>query len=90
MDVVKQEIEKMREMGVIEPSRSPYSLPLLLIRKSDSSYRPVIEFRQLNKVTVFDAEPNSETLLAGIGPDKYLSKLDYYKRYWQIKMKPED
>ena len=36
------------------------------MRKSHSSYRPVIDFRRLNKITVFDAEPmpNPEIIFA--------------------------
>ncbi len=92
LGVVKQEVEKMREMGVIEPSHSPYSSPLLLIRKSDSTYRPVVDFRQLNKVTKFDAEPmpNPDTILAEVGQNRYWSKLDFCKGYWQIRMELED
>lgn len=62
------------------------------MRKSNSTYRPVIEFRQLNKVTVFDAEPmpNSETILAEEGQDRYVSKLNLSKGYWQLPLRQED
>ena len=92
LGVVKEEVYKMKELGIIEHSRSPYSSPLLLVRKSDSSYRPVIDFRRLNKITVFDAErmPNPEIIFAKIGQDKFLSKLDFCKGYWQIPIKIED
>ena len=78
----------MKELGIIEH----YSSPLLLVRKSDSSYRPVIDFRRLNKITVFGVNPmpNSEIIFAKVGQDKFLSKLDFCKGYWQIPMKIED
>ena len=44
-------------LGVIEHSNSAYNSPLLFVKKSDGSLRPVIDFRQLNKATQFDAEP---------------------------------
>ena len=75
----------MREVGVIEPSRLPYSSPLMLVKKkSDSTFRPVIDCRRLNKVTVFDAEPiqNLEIIFAKVGQNKYLSKFDFCKGYW--------
>ena len=53
LGMVEHEDEKMREVGVIEPSRLPYSFPLLLVKKADSTFRPDIDFRRLNKVTVF-------------------------------------
>ena len=45
-----------------------------------------IDFRKLNKVTVFDAEPmpDPEEIFAKIGQSKYFSKVDLCKGYWQI------
>src|SRR5688572_17535504 len=91
-DVVEQEIEQMLEMGIIEPSESPYSSPLLLIRKKDHTFRPVIDFRKLNRVTKFDGEPigNPEMIFAKIASDQYLSKLDFCKGFWQIPVREQD
>ena len=56
IDMVKEEIKQMLQMDVIEPSNSPYCAPLLLVRKKDDTFRPVIDFRQLNRITRFDSE----------------------------------
>ena len=82
----------MLNLGVIEPSKSPFCSPLLLIKKSDGSFRPVIDFRQLNQATVFDAEPipNPEELYAKMAKDKFFSTFDFCKGYWQIPMKLVD
>ena len=47
----------MLRIGVIVPSMSLYCSPLLLVKKPDGNNRPVVDFRQLNRATVFDAEP---------------------------------
>ena len=90
--VVEDEVRKMLASGVVEPSSSPYCAPLLLVRKSDGSNRPVVDFRLLNKATVFNAEPmpNPEAIFASLSGDKFFSKLDFTKGYWQIPMKDED
>ena len=90
--VVEDEVRKMLASGVVEPSCSPYCAPLLLVRKSDGSNRPVVDFRLLNKATVFNAEPmpNPEAIFATLSGDKFFSKLDFTKGYWQIPMKEED
>ena len=57
--VMETDIQDMLDLGVIEPSISPYSSPIVLVPKKDGSVRFCIDFRKLNKVTEFDAEPMS-------------------------------
>ena len=56
-EIMDSEIDEMIELGVIEPSISPYSAPIVLVPKKDGSVRFCIDFCKLNKVTEFDAEP---------------------------------
>jgi hypothetical protein len=76
----------MLDQGVIEPSNSPYSSPVVLVKKKDGTNRFCIDFRQLNKITIFDAEPmpDMESVLSKLAGHKYISKLDLSKGYWQI------
>ena len=60
IDTVRDEIENMLKLGVIEPSTSPYSSPIVIVKKEDGSNRFCIDFRALNRVTIFDAEPMSD------------------------------
>ncbi|MCG8096943.1 MAG: DDE-type integrase/transposase/recombinase [Candidatus Thiodiazotropha endolucinida] len=87
-DVMEKEIQDMLDLGVIEPSISPYSSPVVLVPKKDGSVRFCIDFRKLNKVTEFDAEPmpNMEEVINRMSGHKYFSKLDLSKGYWQVKM----
>ena len=89
---IETEVKKMTTMGIIEPSKSPFCSPLLLIKKSDGSLRPVVDFRLLNRATVFDAEPmpNPEEIYAKLNKGKYFSTFDFCKGYWQIPMNIDD
>ena len=90
--LVEDELKAMLAMGVIERTSSPYSAPVLLVKKSDGRMRFCIDFRRLNKVLIFDAEPmpDVEGMFAKLHGAQYFSKLDLAKGYWQIPMEPAD
>ena len=91
-DVVKEEIPKMLKADVIEKSDSPFSTPVVLVRKPDGSARFCLDFRATNKRTVFDAEPMPlpEDIFAKLRGDKYYSKIDICKGFSQIPMSQRD
>lgn len=90
--VVEEEVSKMLEAGIIEESDSPYNSPIVLVKKKDNTVRFCIDFRALNRITIFDAEPMpvAEDIFAKLAGDMYFSKLDLAKGYWQIPLRPED
>ena len=45
MEVMRNQINKLLEQGVIEPSTSPYSSPVFLVPKSDDKHRLVVDYR---------------------------------------------
>ena len=85
-DVMDSEIKEMLEQGVIEKSVSPYSSPVVLVPKKDGSVRFSFDFRKLNKVTEFDAEPmpNMEEVINRMSEHKFFTRMDCSKGYWQV------
>lgn len=81
-----RELDKMLRDGVVEPSSSPWSSPVLLVRKSDNTYRFVVDYRKLNSVTQKDAYPLPyvNAILDKLRNARYLSSLDLKSAYWQI------
>jgi hypothetical protein len=86
VDTVNEEVNKMLDIGVIEMSDSPYSSPIVLVAKKDNTFRFCVDFRKLNSITVFDAEPmpDVDAMFAKLSGHKFFSRLDLSKGYWQV------
>ncbi|KAI5737969.1 hypothetical protein M8J77_001280 [Diaphorina citri] len=84
--VIHQEVDKMLAEGVIEPCTSPWSNPIVLVKKSNGEYRFCLDFRKLNEVTRKDNYPlpRIESILDRLRAAKYLSKIDLKAAYWNI------
>lgn len=90
-EAVNAEVDEMLKSGVIEPSKSPWCSPILLLKKPDGRYRFVVDFRQLNKVTERDAYPLPfvSATLDKLRNARFLSTLDIKSAYWQIPLSEE-
>lgn len=90
--IINQELDKMLKEGVVERSSSPWSSPVVLVRKSDGSHRFCVDFRKLNAVTKRDAYPLPYVrhILDKLRDARYLSSLDLKSAYWQVKVAAED
>ena len=81
-------IAEMSKQGVIEPSASPWSSPVVFVKKKDGSLQFCIDYRKLNDVTVKDSYPlpridDSVEALAGAS---WFSTLDLKSGYWQVEL----
>ncbi|XP_076044813.1 uncharacterized protein LOC143027412 [Oratosquilla oratoria] len=84
--VFKKEVETLFWQGILQRSFSPHSSPVVMVRKTDGSYRMAIDYRQLNSVTVFDAKPtcSMEEDLYKFSGARYISELKLCKAYYQV------
>lgn len=57
----RKEIEKivneLLENGFIQNSHSPYSSPVLMVKKKDGSWRMCVDYMKLNTLTIKDSYP---------------------------------
>ena len=87
---LKEELQQMEEMGIIRKSGSPYSSPVVVVKKKDGCNLICVDFRRLNKVTIIDPQPapSPADSFLGTREDRYFSKLDLTKGYHQIRIRP--
>lgn len=74
--------------GWIKPSTSPYSSPVLLVRKKTGDWRLCVDFRRLNALTVKNKYPLPiiEELLEELQGAQWFTTLDLCSGFHQIKM----
>lgn len=82
----REEVDTLLSQGIIRPSQSSHSSPVVMLRKPDGSYRMAIDYRILNSITEFHAEPmcNLEEDLHQFTGAKYFTELDLTKAYYQV------
>ena len=85
---ISSEVQRMLSEKIIEPSRSPWASPVLLVKKKDGTMRFCVDYRKLNLVTVKDVYPlpRIDDSLAALSTGRYFSTLDLLQGYHQIPM----
>ncbi|XP_054814737.1 uncharacterized protein LOC129315194 [Prosopis cineraria] len=91
-DVIEGLVKELLHTGVIQESSSPFSAPIVLVKKKDGIWRMCIDYRELNKKTVKNQYPIPlvEDLFDELSVAKWFTKLDLRAGYHQIRMVPQD
>jgi transposase InsO family protein len=92
LDEVKRQVTDLLAKGMIRPSTSPYSAPILFVGKKDGGLRMCIDYRGLNAVTVKNRYPlpRVDDLLDKLRGAAYFSSIDLQQGYNQIRIAESD
>ena len=93
---IKNELQRMLSMNIIQPSHSPYGSPCILVRKALEKGQPqpprfVVDYRRLNSDTLGDGYPipSVSNILDALSGGKLFAKLDLASGYWQVPINPK-
>ena len=90
-DAVRKELGKMEKAGIIKPSASAWSFPVVIVRKKDGKPRFCVDYRLLNRNMKPDKWPlpKIEEIFDDLEGGKVFSTLDLFSGYWQVRMAEE-
>jgi len=82
----------MIKAGVVEPSISPWTSNLVVVKKKDGSLRYCVDYRKINSVTRRDAYPlpRIDACLDALSGAKLYSAFDLRSSYHQMPMHEDD
>ena len=90
--VMRELLEPMLHNGIIKPTISDITYPVVLVKKKDGSFRFCVDFRRFNQRLVQDQYPLPliSDIHNSLGGSNYFSTIDMKSGYWQIPLHEDD
>lgn len=88
VEAVRSHLQELIDTGLIRESESPFSSPIVVVRKKNGQVRLCIDYRKLNLQTVRDAYalPRMDDTFTALSGSKWFSVLDLKSGYYQIEV----
>ncbi|SAL95385.1 hypothetical protein, partial, partial [Absidia glauca] len=76
-EYLKKELDRLCDLGIIKPANTPFTAPIILVKKKNGDYRMVVDYRKLNAQTKVDAYPlpKIDDLIDELGNSRIFSAL---------------
>lgn len=81
---LRKHLNDLKEAGIITESRSPYTSPVVVVRKKNGTIRMCVDYRTLNRRTIPDqyTVPRVEDALSCLSGSQWFSVLDLRSGYY--------
>ena len=91
-EFIKSEIDEMLQQGLVQPSKSPWSFPVVIVKKKNGKLRFCVNYKPLNDITKKDNYPlpRIDEIFDSLNEAQWFTTLDLASGYWQIKVREED
>ena len=88
-EVINKQMDKWIQLGVIEPSKSPWATPAFIIYQNRKP-RMVVNYRRLNEIAIADKFPlpKQEDILLALVGCQWLFTLDVLAGFTQLEIDP--
>ena len=85
---VRKQLDEMLAAKVIEPADGTWCSPIVMVRKSDGSWRFCIDYRRLNDITVKPTFPMTtvDDAVTKLHGKRYFTALDLFSGFWQVEL----
>ena len=89
---LRDQVTKWTEQGIVQPSTSPWSFPLVPVPKKNGKIRWAVDYRKLNSVTKKDSFPipNVNDNLSRLSKSRIFSTIDGAGAFHAVPIRPED
>ena len=91
-EIIAKEVQRQRDLGVIEPSSDEWAFPVVLVPKPNGTMLFCVDYRRLNEVKVRNVYPlpRMDDFIDVLGDAEVFSTLVCNSGYWQIPVADED
>ena len=92
VEEAKRQVQELLSKGWIVPSQSPYGAPIMFVTKKDATLRMVIDYRQLNSITVKNKWPlpRIDDIFDQLSRASLFSSIDLTSDYHQIRLAKDE